>query len=73
MNKEYLKEVFENNKDTLIDSECDIKSVDDLDNLICSYITTNMQYDFKIELDIDRLFNSENQLEQKHEEIEYDK
>lgn len=56
MNEEYLKELFEETKDVFKDSELDILSVEDLKDLLIDYMVSNLQYDFDIDLDVDRLF-----------------
>ena len=58
MNKEYIKKIFEDNKEKLKDSEFEINSPQDLENQIIAYITSNMQYDFDIDIDEDKLFSS---------------
>ena len=67
MNKEYIKELFEENKKTFLESEMDISNPDDLEEVMISYITSNMQYDFDIDILGDRLFNK-NTIEQNLEE-----
>ena len=46
MNKEYLKQFYENNKEVLLDSEQEINSFEDLVDYICTTISSNVQYDF---------------------------
>lgn len=57
MNKEYIKEIFEENKENLIDSEYEINSPEDLESFLESYIISNLQYDFHIYPDANKLFN----------------
>lgn len=58
MNKDYIKELFEENKEAFIDSELDIENPQDLEDVMISYITSNMQYDFDIDIDSNRLFSN---------------
>ena len=57
MNKEYIKELFEENKETFLKSGMDISNPNDLEEMMISYITSNMQYDFDIDVLEDRLFD----------------
>ena len=57
MNKDYLKEFYAAYKQTFEDYELDINSLDDLVDYLCSTIKSNLQYDFGIDLDTDKLFN----------------
>ncbi|MBP3920132.1 MAG: hypothetical protein J6D28_01040 [Bacilli bacterium] len=68
MNKDYIKELFEENKEAFIDSELDIENPQDLEDVMISYITSNMQYDFDVDIDSDKLFS--NTVEK--DEISYD-
>lgn len=72
MNKKYIKEIFEENKENLIDSEYEIESPEELESMIESYITSNLQFDFHINIDLDKLFNLDNEkiIETKQEDIE---
>lgn len=67
MNKEYIKELFEENKKTFLESGMDISNPNDLEEIMISYITSNMQYDFDIDVLEDRLFDR-NAVEQNLEE-----
>lgn len=67
MNKEYIKELFEENKETFLESGMDISNPNDLEEMMISYITSNMQYDFDIDVLEDRLFDK-NAVEQNLEE-----
>lgn len=67
MNKEYIKELFEENKETFLESGMDISNHNDLEEMMISYITSNMQYDFDIDVLEDRLFDR-NAVEQNLEE-----
>lgn len=67
MNKEYIKELFEENKETFLKSGMDISNPNDLEEMMISYITSNMQYDFDIDVLEDRLFDR-NAVEQNLEE-----
>lgn len=57
MNKEYIKELFEENKETFLEAGMDILTPEDLENMMISYITSNMQFDFDIDVSEDKLFN----------------
>lgn len=70
MNKEYLKELYDRNKENFQNNEYDINSPSDLEDQINSYITSNMQYDFDIEIDINRLFDGDKNIELEEPEIE---
>ena len=67
MNKEYIKELFEENKESFLESGMDISNPNDLEEMMISYITSNMQYDFDIDVLEDRLFDR-NAVEQNLEE-----
>ena len=67
MNKEYIKELFEENKETFLELGMDISNPNDLEEMMISYITSNMQYDFDIDVLEDRLFDR-NAVEQNLEE-----
>lgn len=67
MNKEYIKELFEENKETFLESGMDISNPNDLEEMMISYITSNMQYDFDIDVLENRLFDR-NAVEQNLEE-----
>ena len=63
MNKEYLKEMFEEYKETFEEYELEIESPEDLESFIESTIISNMQYDFHITPDTDRLFNKPREID----------
>lgn len=56
MNTEYIKVIFEENKDIFKESGLDVESPEDLKDIMISYIISNMQYDFGIDLDKNKLF-----------------
>lgn len=56
MNKDYLKEFYVANKQKFEDYELDINSIDDLVDYLCATIKSNLQYDFGIDIDTDKLF-----------------
>ena len=56
MNMEYIKELFEENKEVFLENGLDIENEEDLKDMMISYITSNMQYDFNIDIIEDRLF-----------------
>lgn len=60
MNKEYLKSFFEENKDTLMDDEIEINDFGDFEYYIIDTITSNIQYDFDLDIDIEKLFKKDN-------------
>ena len=70
MNKEYIKELFEENKETFLEAGMDILTPEDLENMMISYITSNMQYDFDIDVSEDKLFNKTTIEQDLEEEIE---
>lgn len=70
MNKEYIKELFEENKETFLEAEMDILTSEDLENMMISYITSNMQFDFDIDVSEDKLFNKTTIEQDLEEEIE---
>lgn len=59
MDMNYLKEFYDNNKKTFDDYELDINSLNDLVDYLCSTLKSNLQYDFGIDIDTNRLFNLE--------------
>lgn len=74
MNKVYLKDFYEKNKETLLESEQEINSLEDLIDYIHSTISSNIQYDFDLDIDIKQLFEEKaNTLDTKEEDIEYEK
>lgn len=70
MNKEYIKELFEENKETFLEAGMDILTPEDLENMMISYITSNMQFDFDIDVLEDKLFNKTTIEHDLEEEIE---
>lgn len=70
MNKEYIKELFEENKETFLEAGMDILTPEDLENMMISYITSNMQFDFDIDVSEDKLFNKTTIEHDLEEEIE---
>lgn len=63
MNKEYIKELFEEHKEKFIDSEYEMESPEDLENLIEEIVISNLQYDFHIYPDSNKLFNKPKEVE----------
>ena len=63
MNKEYIKEMFEEYKETFKEYELEIETPEDLENFIESIVVSNMQYDFHITPDTDKLFNRINEID----------
>ena len=75
MNKEYIKELFEKNKKIFMDYELDIDTPEDLENFMESIIISNMEYDFHIYPDVNKLFNTPNEItkEISNEEMDIEK
>ena len=75
MNKEYIKELFEENKQIFMDYELDIDTPEDLENFMESIIISNMEYDFHIYPDVNKLFNKPNEItkEISNEEMDIEK
>ena len=75
MNKEYIKELFEENKNIFMDYELDIDTPEDLENFMESIIISNMEYDFHIYPDVNKLFNKPNEItkEISNEEMDIEK
>lgn len=59
MNKEYLEEIYETNKEKLLDSEQEINSFVEFVDYIKDTISSNIQYDFNFVVDIEKLLNLE--------------
>lgn len=70
MNEEYIKELFEENKDKFVESGMDIYSPKDLKDMMISYITSNMQYDFDIDVLESKLFNQDTIEQDLEEDLE---
>jgi len=75
MNKEYIKEMFEEHKETFKEYELEIETPEDLENFIESIVVSNMQYDFHITPDADKLFNRTREIYKdiSNEDIEIEK
>ena len=56
MNKKYMEELLEEYKDECKNAGLDIETIEDLQDLMVSYITSNMLYDFNIDVNINELF-----------------
>lgn len=54
MNKKYIEELFNKNKKLFLENN--IESPEELEEQMLAYITSNMQYDFDIDVDIEKLF-----------------
>ena len=59
MNKEYLEKLVKENKEIFIEKGVDIENEEDLEQLLVDYMVNNLQFDFGIDLDIDKLFIEE--------------
>ena len=57
MNKEYIQEFYQKNKKKLNESYLGIKSVKDLEHYIETTITSNIQWDFNLDIDYDKLID----------------
>ena len=73
MNKEYIKELFENNKEKLIESEYEITSPEELESFMVSYVISNMEYDFHIYPDAKKLFNTDKEKNIEQEDIDLER
>lgn len=70
MNDEYIKELFEENKEKFVEAGMDILSPEDLKDTMISYITSNMQYDFDIDVLESKLFNQDTIEQDLEEDLE---
>jgi len=59
MNKEYLEEFYEINKEDILNGEEEINSFMEFVDYIKSTIKSNIQYDFNIDIDIEKLLDLE--------------
>ena len=57
MNKEYLEEFYEENKNVLRDNEQSMNGFMDLVEYIKTTIKSNIQYDFNLDIDINKLLD----------------
>ena len=57
MNKEYLEEFYEQNKDSLLDSDQNINGFMDFVEYIKTTIASNIQYDFNLDIDVNKLLD----------------
>lgn len=57
MNKEYLEEFYEQNKDSLLDSDQNINGFMDFVEYIKTTITSNIQYDFNLDINVNKLLD----------------
>lgn len=75
MNKEYIKELFEEKKEVFIHSELEIETPKDLEDYMEAIIISNMQFDFNISPNAEKLFNKnkENTKELSNEDIDIEK
>ena len=60
MNKEYLKRFYEENIEKFNDREVEINSYEEFEDYLIANITSNLQYDFNLDIDIDKLFQKDN-------------
>lgn len=70
MNNEYIKKLFEENKEKFVQAGMDILSPEDLKDTMISYITSNMQYDFDIDVLESKLFNQDTIEQDLEEDLE---
>ena len=75
MNKEYIKELFEEKKEVFIHSELEIETPKDLEDYMEAIIISNMQFEFDISPNADKLFNrvKENTKELSNEDHDIEK
>lgn len=75
MNKEYIKELFEEEKKVFIHHGLDIETPEDLEDFMESIIISNMQFEFDISPNADKLFNrvKENTKELSNEDHDIEK
>ena len=75
MNKEYIKELFNEYQQNFIDSGYDMETPEDLEDFMESIIISNMEYDFHIYPDVNKLFNKNKEItkEKSNDEIDIDK
>lgn len=75
MNKEYIKELFEEEKEVFIHHGLDIETQEDLEDFMESIIISNMQFEFDISPNADKLFNrvKENTKELSNEDHDIEK
>lgn len=57
MNKEYLEEFYEENKNILKDNEQKINGFMDFVEYIKNTIVSNVQYDFNLDIDVNKLLD----------------
>lgn len=58
MNKEYIEEIYEENKDKFLDSGLDIVSANDLEDILKDTIISNFMFDFDYEINANKLFDN---------------
>lgn len=61
MNKEYLTKIFNDYKSNFLESSEKIESVEKLQDYIIATIVSNIEYDFDIHLDGNKLLNMNEQ------------
>lgn len=57
MNKEYLEEFYEENKIKLLNSDQEIYSFMNFVDYIKDTITSNIQFDFNLDIDVNKLLD----------------
>ncbi len=73
MNKEYIKELFNEYQQNFIDSGYDMETPEDLEDFMESIIISNMEYDFHIYPDVNKLFNKNHNKENAKEEVDLER
>lgn len=63
MNKDYIKEFYKKNRDVFNKSYIGIKSEKDLEHYIESIITSNIQWDFNLDIDYKKLMDKKIKVE----------
>ena len=72
MNTSYIQELFDKNKKAFMDGG--INNPSELKDYIISCISSNIQYDFNgLKININKLFNLEDEIIKKNNEVEYEK
>ncbi len=58
MNLDYLRDFYDKNKEKFLESEDSIESFDDLVDYIEGTVSSNFEYDFHINVDVNKLFKN---------------
>lgn len=60
MNKEYLKDFYDKNRNRMLDSDINIKDLEDFESYLIDIIKSNIQFDFNLDIDMKKLFENNN-------------